>query len=61
MQQQIKKIDGYIIYIDKLLGRGSFASVYVGKQESTTDLVAVKILSKDSSKSLLIKFKRISI
>jgi serine/threonine protein kinase len=44
-----------------MLGKGSFASVYVGKQESTSDSVAVKILSKDSSKYLIIKFKRISI
>lgn len=61
MQQQIKRIDGYIIYINKRLGKGSFATVYVGKQESTGDLVAVKILSKDSSKSLAIQFRRISI
>jgi serine/threonine protein kinase len=54
MQQQIKKIDGYSIYLSKVLGKGSYGSVYVGKQESTSDLVAVKILSKDSSNSKVI-------
>jgi hypothetical protein len=45
----IKKIDGYDIYLTKALGKGSYGSVYVGKQLSTGDQVAVKILSKECS------------
>lgn len=35
--------------MNKILGKGSYGSVYLGKQESTGEQVAVKILSKDSS------------
>lgn len=53
-QNQVKKIDGYSIYLSKVLGKGSYGSVYVGKQESNGELVAVKILSKDSSTPIAI-------
>lgn len=39
--------------MNKILGKGSYGSVYVGKQDNTGVEVAVKILSKDSSTSLL--------
>jgi serine/threonine protein kinase len=38
----------------KVLGKGNFGSVYLGRQESTGEEVAVKILSKDSSRSMII-------
>jgi serine/threonine protein kinase len=50
----IKKIDGYDIYLTKILGKGSFGSVYLGKQLTTGDQVAVKVLSKDSSNNKII-------
>lgn len=31
----IKQIEGYSIYMTKILGKGSFGSVYVGKQDAT--------------------------
>jgi len=29
-----KQIDGYTIFMTKILGKGSFGSVYVGKKDS---------------------------
>lgn len=49
----VKQIEGYSIFMNKILGKGSYGSVYVGKQDNTGVEVAVKILSKDSSTSLL--------
>ncbi len=45
----IKQIEGYQIMMTKVLGKGSFGSVYVGKKDDTGEQVAVKILPKDSS------------
>jgi serine/threonine protein kinase len=45
----IKEIEGYSIFMGKVLGRGSFGSVYLARSETTGESVAVKILSKDSS------------
>ena len=45
----VKQIEGYAIYMNTVLGKGSFGSVYLGKKDSTPEEVAVKILSKDSS------------
>lgn len=45
----VKQIEGYTIYMNKVLGKGSYGSVYIGKQDKTGNQVAVKILSKDSS------------
>ena len=56
----VKQIDGYSIFMGKVLGKGSYGSVYVGKQESTGDQVAVKILSKDSSKWCMMQSTRTS-
>lgn len=49
----VKQIEGYAIYMNKVLGKGSFGSVYLGKKDTTSEEVAVKILSKDSSKALV--------
>ncbi len=46
----VKQIEGYTIFMNKVLGKGSYGSVYIGKQDNTGQEVAVKILSKDSSK-----------
>jgi serine/threonine protein kinase len=40
--------------MNKVLGKGSYGSVYIGKQDNTGQEVAVKILSKDSSKYIII-------
>ena len=47
-----KEIEGYYIYMGKILGRGSYGSVYLGRSQTTSESVAVKILSKDSSNPL---------
>ena len=31
----IKQIEGYSIYMNKLLGKGSYGSVYIGRKEQT--------------------------
>lgn len=57
----VKQIEGYSIYMNKILGKGSYGSVYLGKQDNTGVEVAVKILSKDSSTSHLNKSIEMSI
>ena len=42
----IKQIEGYSIYMNKLLGKGSYGSVFIGRKEHTNEQVAVKILPK---------------
>lgn len=49
----MKQIDGYKIYMNKKLGQGSFGAVYVGLSDTTGEEVAVKILTKSSSKQFL--------
>lgn len=41
-----KKIDNYVILLDKQLGEGSYGKVYEGEQEGTGIKVAVKMLDK---------------
>jgi serine/threonine protein kinase len=50
---QKKKIDNYIIYMDKKLGEGAFGTVYHGEHEKTHQKVAVKMLVKKASNNLL--------
>lgn len=45
----VKQIEGYQIYMNKLLGKGSYGSVYIGRKENNGEAVAVKILPKESS------------
>lgn len=45
----VKQIEGYSIFMSKVLGKGSYGSVYLARQDSTGEEVAAKILSKDSS------------
>lgn len=42
----IKQIDGYKIYMNKMLGQGSYGAVYIGVSEKTEGQVAIKILKK---------------
>jgi len=51
----VKQIEGYSIFMGKMLGKGAYGSVYIGKKESTGEQVAVKILAKDSSIHFFIK------
>jgi adenylate cyclase class IV len=50
--RSIKQIDGYKIFLNELLGKGTFAEVYKGVNDKTEQKVAVKILNKLKSKSL---------
>jgi serine/threonine protein kinase len=52
---QKKKIDNYTIFLDKKLGEGSFGAVYLGEQDKTNIKVAVKMLSKKTSKNSFIQ------
>jgi serine/threonine protein kinase len=45
----MKQIDGYKIYMNQMIGKGSFGAVYIGVSDSTGQKVAVKILSKANS------------
>jgi len=45
----IKQIDGYKIYMNQVLGKGSYGSVYKGISDKTKEPVAVKILNKSES------------
>lgn len=47
-----KRIDNFTIYLDKMLGEGSFGKVYEGLQENTGLRVAVKMLDKKISRNL---------
>lgn len=31
----VKQIEGYSIFMNKILGKGSYGSVYLGKQDNT--------------------------
>lgn len=31
----VKQIEGYQIYMNKLLGKGSYGSVFIGKKDTT--------------------------
>ena len=53
MSGGIKHIDGYDIYMKQMLGQGSFGAVYVGVSEKTHEKVAVKVLKKNNSNSIL--------
>ena len=46
---QKKKIDNYMIFLEKKLGEGSFGAVYLGEHSATKHVVAVKMLSKKKS------------
>lgn len=48
----IKQIDGYTVYLSKVLGRGSFGQVYKGLHEDSEEPVAVKIIPKIISMSM---------
>jgi serine/threonine protein kinase len=41
-----KKINGYIIHLKEVLGRGSYGEVLMGEQESSKKKCAIKILTK---------------
>lgn len=41
-----KKIENYIVFMQELLGEGSFGRVYKGLNEATNDPIAVKVLDK---------------
>ncbi len=45
----MKQIDGYKIYMNQVLGKGSFGAVYLGTSDKTGEQVAVKVLPKSSS------------
>lgn len=53
MSQPRKKIDKYIVHLDKKLGVGSFGTVFIGFHIDTKDKVAVKMLDKKTGKAFL--------
>jgi serine/threonine protein kinase len=62
MRSGVKQIDGYKIYLSKLLGKGSYGAVYIGANDNTGEEVAVKILKKSDSKINILhsRLRRIS-
>lgn len=44
-----KKIANHFIYLNMELGRGAFGKVYLGKDTKTSELCAVKMISKKGS------------
>ena len=46
---QKKKIDNYLVFLDKKIGQGAFGSVYIGEQDKTGLKVAVKMLDRKTS------------
>ncbi len=50
-RMSIKQIDGYIVFLNKVLGHGSFGNVYKGIIEETNEEVAIKMIPKERSKS----------
>ena len=61
MNSGVKQIDGYKIYMGKMLGKGSYGAVYIGSSDKNGEEVAVKILKKNSSNYLLMKSIQINI
>lgn len=51
----IKQIDGYKIRMDKCLGQGAYGSVYIGESDKTHKNVAIKVIQKNASTSLIIQ------
>jgi serine/threonine protein kinase len=43
-----KKISGYTIFMNRMLGEGAFGKVYVGEQDGTKLHVAIKALAKQT-------------
>jgi serine/threonine protein kinase len=41
-----KRIDRYQVNLKKLLGQGSYASVYIGRSVDTGESVAVKVIER---------------
>lgn len=56
-----KKIDNYVIFLDKPLGEGSYGKVYEGEQDQTALKIAVKMLDKKAGKHLFTQLKRMII
>jgi serine/threonine protein kinase len=48
----VKQIDGYKIFLNQLLGQGSFGDVYVGVSDKTQQKFAVKVLNKLKSNTV---------
>ena len=46
----VKQIDGYKVYLGKLLGQGTYGAVYQGINDKTQEKVAIKLLKKANSK-----------
>lgn len=44
-----KKINGYIIHLKEVLGKGSYGEVFRGEQEHSKRLCAIKVLTKKLS------------
>lgn len=56
-----KKIGKYIVNLEDLLGKGSFASVYRGKHSETNEQIAVKVVEKSQSIFYSLTFKSLKI
>lgn len=45
----VKQIEGYTIYLEQVLGRGSYGKVYRGMDERGKRLVAIKVIPRENS------------
>lgn len=57
----MKKINGYIIHMKEVLGKGSYGAVYKGEQEQTKKSCAIKVIDKKQSNIHVIQSFLISI
>jgi hypothetical protein len=51
-EEAFEKIEHYKIFIDKMIGEGTYGRVYKAKDDETGELLACKVISKNKLESL---------